>query len=186
MADDGLDGTLVTYRGGSMRGTFSDGDLLRVVPLGRRGAVAGDVIVFRDAGGATVVHRVRACARDGSLITQGDAHASVDDLAVAPAQLIGRVVAVVHRRQPGMRPRGRLARLVGQLYRGAAGQPWLRRWLRTTLRLDLRQLHFADGKITVVHRGRTVAWLYPQLGRMRSHPPYALVIDPPPAPPRDE
>jgi hypothetical protein len=186
MADDRLDGTLVTYRGASMRGTFSDGDVLRVVPLGRRGAVAGDVIVFRDESGATVVHRVRARAGDGQLMTQGDAHARADERPVAPAQVIGRVVAVVRRLRAGPPSRGPLARLAGRLYRHAARQPWLRRWLRATLRPDLRQLHFADGKITVVHRGRTVAWLHPRLGRMRSRPPYALLIDPPAAPPRDQ
>src|SRR5258708_6303297 len=114
-----IDGTLVTYRGASMRGTFVDGDLLRVRPLANGAAVAGEVIVFRDEHGATVVHRAQLVAGDGTIITKGDAHARPDDHPVMPAQVIGRVVAVVHRPK-ALSPRGVVRRLVAPLYYRAA------------------------------------------------------------------
>lgn len=175
---------LVAYRGRSMAGTFAAGDLLRVAPLDGPPR-PGEIIVFRDAAGARVVHRVAARLDDGRLRTRGDAHAAEDDAPVPLARVEGRVVGVVRPPPPrALRPHAPFG-LAGRAYRALARQAWLRAALRRLIRPELRRLRFDTGGgevIKLVHRGRTIAWIHPQTGRMRTRAPWALLIDPP-APP---
>ncbi len=176
---------LLRYRGDSMAGTLSDGDVL-LVSRDSGTTRPGEIVVYVDEGGGRVVHRFHAVAPGGWLLTKGDAAKAPDDRPVPPERVQGRVVGVlrVTRPKPARALRRLLARMLGPLYRWAARRAALRRSLRSLLRLDLRRLTLrgsAGGElIKVLHRGRTVAWLYPRTGRMRSRCPYALVVDPPP------
>lgn len=179
-------------RGRSMAEALSDGDVLFVEPLDGPPGV-GDLVVFTDSTGTrTVVHRVHAVAEDDSLVTKGDANDVPDGEHVPLRRVRGRVVDALrvrrHRPRPWWHRAG--ARLAGPLYRGVARRAWLRRALRAALRPRLTRLQTQTGQgsplVLVVHRGRTVAWLYPETGRMRSSVPYALLVDPPSGPERDD
>lgn len=182
---------LLRCRGRSMAEALSEGDLLFVEPLDGPPGV-GDLVVFTDSGGIrTVVHRVHAVAEDGSLVTKGDANDVPDGERVPLGRVRGRVVDALRVRRHRLRPWWHRAgaRLAGPLYRGVARRAWLRRALRTALRPRLTRLRTRTGQgsplVLVVHRGRTVAWLYPETGRMRSSVPYALLVDPPAGPERE-
>jgi hypothetical protein len=178
------------YQGPSMAPTLIPGDVLCVAPLAAP-PVVGEVVVFHDQSGRRVVHRVRAVEPGGGLVTQGDAYPQPDEEPVAPERVIGRVASVLRRgseipmppRGAAGRARGRLRGAAGALYYWLSGAAPLRRALRALLRPRLSYLRCTgpsgEVKVVVVHRGRTVAWLYPQSGRMRSRFPFALLVDPP-------
>lgn len=81
--------------GGSMRPVLHSGDIV-VYRRGAQGVVVGDVVVFTHpewSGG--VVHRVVSIARDGSLVTRGDANATEDSEPVSRDRVKGIAVVVV-------------------------------------------------------------------------------------------
>jgi hypothetical protein len=184
----------VRYHGESMLETFAPGDLLRVRTLDGRAPSVGDVVVFRSGTGQRLVHRVTGVRQDGWLETRGDARPAPDSEAVGPDALEGIVVGVLgrggEREVAGSPRRSRSAatpprawrRAGGRVYRWLAARPTLRRLLRLVLRPRLRTLRYqraGRSVVQVMHRGRVVAWLYPETGRMRSRPLYALLVDPP-------
>jgi len=115
-------------RGGSMRPAIQDGDTLTLAPATPETLVAGDVVLYRDAGGRPVIHRIIARQEDPPRFTiRGDAQTGPSDH-VSPDQVIGYVVDV----QRGGGQRGRTALRLAmsllqrlqslRLYRAAARQ----------------------------------------------------------------
>jgi hypothetical protein len=178
-----------------MVGTFRAGDLLIIVPVSWDALAPGDVIAFRRAGpGKTDVllcHRVVARTEAG-LVTRGDAQAVPDPGPVPSQDLVGRVALV--------RRDGRDLPVVG----GLPGRAWaalldLRRrllplarspyrWLRASRLLNalwhprIVEVHLAVGDeplVKYLHRGRTVAQLWPRQDRFWCRKPYDLVIENP-------
>jgi hypothetical protein len=87
-----------TATGGSMHPVIRHGDVLLVDPLDRP-ARAGEILLYRDAAGRPVAHRLAGFTAEGdnpSLVLKGDS-AVGPDLPVRPAQVLGRVVAVERR-----------------------------------------------------------------------------------------
>jgi len=81
--------------GGSMRPVLHSGDVV-VYRRGAQGVAVGDLIVFtHPAWSGGVVHRVVSIARDGSLVTRGDANAQEDSEPVSRDRVKGIAVAVV-------------------------------------------------------------------------------------------
>jgi len=81
--------------GGSMRPVLHSGDIV-VYRRGAQGVAVGDLVVFTHpewSGG--VVHRVVSIARDGSLVTRGDANATEDSDPVSRDRVKGIAVVVV-------------------------------------------------------------------------------------------
>ena len=84
------------YQGHSMRGTFSRGEMLLVVPVTLDQISLGDVIAFRRNGLCNrrgVVHRAVHRTKRG-WVTRGDANQSCDAKPVDETALIGRVYGV--------------------------------------------------------------------------------------------
>jgi hypothetical protein len=117
---------LFAYRGGSMRPTFGEGDLLEILACQLDAVRVGDVIaILPPHGDHLVVHRVTALTPRG-LRTRGDNNRGDDNWLLQSEHLIGRVVAAYcgerRRPVPGARVgrlRGRLARWLARLYRAA-------------------------------------------------------------------
>lgn len=81
--------------GGSMRPALHSGDVV-VYRRGAQGVAVGDLVVFtHPAWSGGVVHRVVTIARDGSLMTRGDANATEDSEPVSRDRVKGITVAVV-------------------------------------------------------------------------------------------
>jgi len=81
--------------GGSMRPVLHSGDIV-VYRRGAQGVTVGDLVVFTHpewSGG--VVHRVVSIARDGSLVTRGDANATDDSEPVSRDRVKGIAVVIV-------------------------------------------------------------------------------------------
>jgi hypothetical protein len=81
-----------TAPGHSMHPVIRHGDVLVVAPLDRSVRV-GDILLYRDAGGRPVAHRLAGFAAEGdslSLVLKGDS-AAAPDLPIRPAQLLGLV-----------------------------------------------------------------------------------------------
>jgi len=83
----------VRYTGPSMRPTLQPGDLLTVEEECRR-LLIGDIIVFRDDEGQSIVHRIVAMDQAG-VKTKGDNNSEPDAGTVDRERLIGRVTAMV-------------------------------------------------------------------------------------------
>jgi signal peptidase I len=84
-----------TAPGHSMHPVIRHGDVLLVVPL-ERPAQPGDILLYRDAAGRPVAHRVVGfAAKDGgpTLILKGDS-ATAPDLPVHLSKVLGRVFAI--------------------------------------------------------------------------------------------
>lgn len=84
-----------TAPGHSMHPVIRHGDALLVTPL-ERTAHPGDILLYRDAGGRPVAHRLIGFAADGeedTLILRGDS-AAAPDLPVRLSQVLGRVFAI--------------------------------------------------------------------------------------------
>jgi signal peptidase len=78
-----------------MRPVLHSGDIV-VYRRGAQGVAVGDLVVFSHpewSGG--VVHRVIAIARDGSLVTRGDANAAQDFEPVSRDRVVGIAVVLV-------------------------------------------------------------------------------------------
>jgi signal peptidase I len=79
--------------GGSMYPVIENGDVLTVVPLGRRALYPGDVVEFLDPGhGGLRVHRVVG-RRNGAYLVQGDG-ATEPDGWVPRENILGRVTEI--------------------------------------------------------------------------------------------
>lgn len=144
------DGKVLRFRGhgASMEPLVRDGDILWVEPVDARGVRCGDTVLFHDAQGRVVVHRVIGvdAGFTGRRFTlQGDAVLRPDGV-IPQARIFGRLAAIerdgkrIEMDQPVMRVlgwlallrsrwslgRGRLGRLSGRLARQL---PVLRRYL---------------------------------------------------------
>jgi hypothetical protein len=86
--------TKLLYSGASMNPLFRDGDVLEVVPYHGSAICLGDVVAFATpAGPKKVIHRVVA-VEPGGIITKGDNLPWVDDWAIKPGDILGKVVAI--------------------------------------------------------------------------------------------
>ena len=88
-------GVSVRFRamGGSMYPMIENGDVLTVVPLGRRAPYPGDVVEFMDPGhGGLRVHRVVG-RRNGAYLVQGDGVPGPDGW-VTRENILGRVTEI--------------------------------------------------------------------------------------------
>ena len=101
--------------GPSMGALYRDGAALLVAPRGRPPRV-GEVWVFCADDGEVYAHRVVA-RRRGAVVFAGDTN-DFDDPPVAPVQLVGHAVAVLH------------DRTVRRLGRATGIAPVLRAWRR--------------------------------------------------------
>jgi signal peptidase I len=84
-----------TAPGHSMHPVIRNGDVLMVVPL-ERPAQLGDILLYRDAAGRPVAHRLIGFAAEGggpTLILKGDS-AAAPDLPVHLSKVLGRVFAI--------------------------------------------------------------------------------------------
>ena len=105
-----------TAPGHSMLPVIRNGDVLLVTPL-ERTAHPGDILLYRDAGGRPVAHRLIGFAAEDdslSLVLKGDS-ATAPDLPVRPAQVLGRVSAL-ERDGRLIDPYGVQSRLARRLY----------------------------------------------------------------------
>ena len=191
------------YRGVSMLGTFRPGDYLTVEPVPLAAIRPGDVVIYRgreESGEPeSIVHRVVAIT-PGGLATKGDNSPYVDGQPVTQDTLLGRVTHA----QWGGRVRpvwgGRRGLLRARMLHARCamqrlGWQWLSivgrrpyRWLRESGLVDRLwqpaitpvRVETEDGPLVkYVHRGRTVAWWWPERGRFRCRRPYDLMISRP-------
>ena len=91
-------GALFRFRamGGSMYPLIENGDVLTVVPLGRRAPSPGDVVEFLDPGhGGLRVHRVVG-RRNGACLVQGDGVTEPDGW-IPRENILGRVIEITRR-----------------------------------------------------------------------------------------
>ncbi len=80
------------YRGTSMYPVLKVPDMLVLDPLGKESVEIGDVVVFHDDTGKTVVHRVVGLEMQ-RVITQGDNNSTPDEKPPVRSSIIGKVVA---------------------------------------------------------------------------------------------
>lgn len=89
-------GTSVKFeaRGGSMRPLLREGDVLTVDPARAAELHVGHIVLYRDAAGRAVVHRlVGRDRKSGMLLVRGDAQFTRPDL-LDPAEVLGRVISL--------------------------------------------------------------------------------------------
>ena len=184
----------LAYRGESMRGTFADGDCLRVRPVRFEVLRPGDVVAFR-SGGQVVAHRIVG-RRGGDFLTRGDGALAPDSAALAPGALIGQVVGRERRgvetsvagggwgrwaarfRHGACRVRIGLLFPLAPLYRALRASRWVGRIWKP--RLLAARFAVAGGVFHKrIHRGRTVACWAPHEGRWTCRKPYDLVLERP-------
>ncbi|HWR97170.1 MAG TPA: S24/S26 family peptidase [Candidatus Methanoperedens sp.] len=94
-------------RGGSMAPFIRDGETVLLAPL-RSTPRPGEVVLSHQSGGRLALHRVVRVTGSG-FVTRGDATAT-DDALVAPADIVGRAVAISGR--PRLHLRSAFGRLV--------------------------------------------------------------------------
>jgi signal peptidase I len=105
-----------TAPGHSMHPVIRHGDVLLVAPL-ERPAQPGEILLYRDAAGRPVAHRLIGFTSgdDGpALVLKGDS-AAAPDLPVRPAQVLGRV-STLERGGRLINPHGMQSRLGCRLY----------------------------------------------------------------------
>ncbi len=184
----------LSFRGGSMGGTFRDGDCLFVEVKAFESLQPGDVVAYREDEKA-VAHRI--VERDAvGWITQGDGNRLRDRRVLRPARLIGQVAEY---ERNGIRypvaggPAGlRRARWLHVLARGrrmsffCLAPPYrLLRASRVTRlfwRPEFVHLRLAGndgGILKFIHRDRTVACWFAGENRWVCRKPYDLVLDAP-------
>lgn len=183
------------YFGNSMRGTFSYGDLLLVVPVAHHAVCSGDVIVFRQVeihgSGVAIVHRVKNRTA-AALTTEGDGLSAPDPAPVLAENLVGRVVCV--ERDGAIRlvlngPMGQLwakwIRLRQQLMMAGRSLYHLLRTSRIMYRFwqpDLGQVWLETERgplVKYIHQRRTVARWWPVQDQFWCKKPYDLIIESP-------
>jgi signal peptidase I len=84
----------IFYRGNSMRGTFVDGDYLRVSKVKHKYLKPGDLIVFEDPNNTEkkmIVHRV-IFRKNNQLFTKGDSSSYIDPEPPTNDQIVGKVI----------------------------------------------------------------------------------------------
>ena len=184
------------YWGRSMEGTFHTGDRLILEPVSINELKKGDVIVFKrlDFGDTKkdLVHRVITISEKG-VITKGDNNLYKDTMLVTSNNLVGRVTHIergenqlkVQNGLSGLR-RARFLHLrlpIKKIIWGICRVPY-RSLKKSGLvskiwRPDIKKIHIktAEGdSIKYIHRKRTVAQIWPELGCSRCKKPYDLVI----------
>lgn len=77
---------------GSMEPKFSAGDLILV--KGQDSYQLGDIVTFRDSGGAMVTHRITGSV-SGQFITKGDANNTEDAELLSPENIVGKLQLVL-------------------------------------------------------------------------------------------
>lgn len=77
---------------GSMEPKFSVGDLVLVKKQDRY--QLGDIVTFRDSGGALVTHRITGSV-SGQFITKGDANNTEDAELLSPESIVGKLQLVL-------------------------------------------------------------------------------------------
>jgi signal peptidase I len=105
-----------TAPGHSMHPVIRNGDALLVTPL-ERTAHPGDILLYRDAGGRPVAHRLIGFAAENgapALVLKGDS-APAPDLPVRTAQVLGRV-STLERGGRLINPYGMQCRLARRLH----------------------------------------------------------------------
>lgn len=181
------------YHGGSMRSTFTPGEVLYVKPKFSK-IKPGDVVVYRK-GDEYVVHRVNGVSAAG-LRTRGDNNPREDENAVLPGQIVGIVEGV----DTGVSIRpvtgGRCGLFKAKIrWRSTAFVNWLRpvigypyRWLKK--KGIVNRFWHPDITILNVHTntglmvkymlwGKVVATWQPEISRFTYRRPFDLVIFPP-------
>jgi signal peptidase len=78
----------VVITSGSMQPALSPGDVVVASPP-TEAIGPGTVVVFHDADGRLVTHRIVAVADDGTYVTRGDASGSDDSTPLDPADIVG-------------------------------------------------------------------------------------------------
>jgi hypothetical protein len=128
------------------------GDTLLVAPCNPQEIHPGDVVLFPNSQGRQVVHRVVAITTEG-VTTRGDNNPDVDNEAVAPHKIIGRVTAI--QRQGRTLPIS--AEAPATLYLLKA-----RRWVDQVIFPMLQPVYhrLAHSRL---FQGRLAAWMKPRL-----------------------
>lgn len=186
---------IFAYRGGSMSGTFRDGDCLSVISIPFSQLVQGDVVAYRQAD-KTICHRIIKKTQSG-WITQGDGNRLPDALPLQEGNFIGRVMT--YERKSTCRPtlggqaglkQARLLHAHAHFFcmaRSLLTPPYrlLRAlrlvslfWHPQVLRLKLGN---SDNSLCIkyIFKGRTVACYFPSELRWSCRKPYDLVLTPP-------
>lgn len=183
------------YRGQSMTGTFTEGDLLWIQPLPTSALQPGDIVAFR-ADSRLIAHRV-ITQKGQLLITQGDGCWRPDAAPLEESQVIGRVVARC--RRGVLRPvaggrrgrwRGRLLHLWTAVREGilvmlAPAYHLVRasRIARFFWRPPVDIVRFFQDRnpvVKYVHHRRTVACWEPDKKRWSCRRPFDLILQRPP------
>lgn len=102
---DSLGGRVFTIAPtGSMKPTLDENSVVAVETVTYNDLRAGDIVIYRDAAGLPIVHRLHH--KDGSRwIVLGDNNSTVDRETVTPTNLVGRVCAIFYT-SPGVGPSG--------------------------------------------------------------------------------
>ncbi len=197
--DSGLFMIRLAFRGGSMCGTFRDGDCLWVDNTPYNEYQLGDVVAYREDE-KTVSHRIVGRTPAG-WVTQGDANRWSDRRVLRAEEMIGRVVAMERagvrrsvvggaaglRRARWLHVRARLRRwaceCLAPFYRLLRATHLVRfLWHPSVLRLKLVMLAEDSSHETCIKylvRGRAVACWFPAEQRWSCRKPYDLVLSPP-------
>jgi signal peptidase I len=80
---------------GSMKPTLDESSVVTVEKVAFIELRRGDIVIYRSAGGAPVIHRLYEQSGDGWLVL-GDNNASIDREAVNARNLLGRVCAIFY------------------------------------------------------------------------------------------
>ena len=184
----------LVYRGDSMRGTFQDGDRLRIEEAPFDFLRPGDVVAFH-SGDKAVVHRI-ARRTEAGFRTRGDASLRCDSAPLSPDHLIGMVTERDRRGVCSTVVGDARGRRRAMFLHGVCNVRVLARLLfRPAYRL-LRASRLAsvlwkpriltarfvcsEGEFTkFIHRGKTVARWVPQERRWTCRKPYDLILDSP-------
>ena len=184
-----------THLGPSMAPLLVEGDLLEVLPGGGTGLVPGDVILCVPAGAPiAVVHRVLEVTPQG-IRTRGDNNRFDDDWLLAPADVLGRIVAAWREasRRPiaggraGQRQAARarwawaadrhLSSVLRVPYDALARSGVLRRLLPARLRPRVVVFDGAPAHWRLMRGGRAIGHYDPAAGRWRIKRPFRLIVD---------
>jgi len=185
----------IRYTGPSMRPTLQPGDLLSV-EAECPDLIIGDIIVFRDGEGQTIVHRIVAMDTAG-VKTRGDNNSEPDAGTVDREQLLGRVTTVVRDKRLITIKGGflssrtyRLAllalkhsewflvRRLHPLYRGMAQFSWPQKVFGVLLKPRFLHFNKPEGAEIQMLIGRSIIGRYRQTEHVwHIRRPYRLLID---------
>jgi len=186
--------TRLSFSGGSMGGTFSDGDCLFVQKIPFDALQPGDVVAYRGDEKA-VAHRIVGRSA-GGWMTQGDGNRGADRHPLSADRLIGKVIEferngirhpVVNgtaglRRARWLHNRARWSRALffcaAPLYRLLRSSRVARVLWRPAF-MRLRVAGCEGDCLKFIHRGRTAACWFPGEERWTCRKPYDLVLDAP-------